>query len=247
MSLHFPPALCRSLFEAAFSCFAPPRCRSCRAPLFAHDNPYLCPSCAGAMQWIGGAACGRCGFPAEPSGRRGRGGCVRCRGKKLHLDAAIAVARYRHGARNLVRSFKYGGETELGRPLAGMMAERLRGADFFGELDVIAPVAPHPERTRQRGFDQAKILADRVAEATGLAVRHDLLERRTRTAPQALLRRAERLRNMKGVFAANGDGARGRRILLVDDVMTTGATMADCARACRKAGALEVYGLVFAR
>ncbi|MDR1745642.1 MAG: ComF family protein, partial [Planctomycetota bacterium] len=237
---HSPPALCRSLFEAAFSCFAPPRCRSCRAPLFAYDNPYLCSSCAGKVRWIGGGACGKCGFPAGQPHEDGaflRDGCARCRGKTLHLDAAIAVARYQDGAGNLIRSFKYGGETELGRPLAGMMAERLRGADFFEKIDLIAPVALHPERKRERGFDQAKILADRVAKATGLASRDDVLERRTRTMPQASLHRKERLRNMEGVFAANGDRVCGRRILLVADVLTTGATMADCARACREAGA----------
>ncbi len=241
------PAPVRTLFETAFSCFAPPRCRACGTPLFAHGNPYLCPACAGTMQWIGDRACAKCGFPTESAGARDGEGCIHCLRKSLRLDAAVAVARYRHGARNLVRSFKYGGESELARPLAGMMAARLREADFFGAIDWIAPVALHPERKKERGFDQSGILAHRVAKATGLAARSDLLERRTETVPQVRLRRAERLRNMRDVFVANSDGVRGRRILLVDDVMTTGATMADCARACREAGAEKVYALVFAR
>lgn len=234
------------LIGGAFSCLAPSRCRSCRKPLFDHDNPYLCPACAAAVDWIGDGACRGCGFPAGPYAAH-TDRCLRCRDKKLNLTAAVAVARYRHGARNLVRLFKYGGETELARPLAGLMAERLRGADFFGDMDMIVPVALHPKRRRTRGFDQAKILAGLVAARVGLPCRAGVVKRVRHTTPQAALHRTERLENMKGAFTADENVLKGRRVALVDDVMTTGATMADCARACRAAGATRVYAVLFAR
>lgn len=233
------------IIDGAFSCLAPPRCRSCRAPLLGHDNPYLCPACAAAVEWIGDGACRGCGFPAGPHAAHAEN-CLRCRDKKLNLTAAVAVARYRHGARNLVRSFKYGGETELARPLAALMAERLRAADFFSGVDMVVPVALHPKRRRERGFDQARMLAEPVATLVGLPCRPGVVKRVRHTTPQAALHRAQRLENMKGAFTAD-ESLKGRRVVLVDDVMTTGATMADCARACREAGATRMYALLFAR
>lgn len=237
------PAL--RLADTIFSCLAPPRCRACGAPLFDHDNPYLCAACAGNMRWIGDGACRSCGFPAGPYATLGRD-CRRCRGRRLGLTATAAVARYRGAARNLVMALKYGGDTELALPLAGMMADRLRGMDFCSRVEVAIPVALHEPRQRRRGFDQAELLGGLVARRLGIESRRGL--RRTRaTRPQASLGRVERLRNMTGVFVADPGAVAGKRILLVDDVLTTGATLADCARACREAGATNVYALVFAR
>lgn len=233
------------LFNAVLSHFAPPRCRCCHAPLFSHRNPYLCSDCVGALPWIGPGACPGCGYPAGPHAIHADG-CFRCRGGRLNLTGAASVARYRAGARSLVLAFKFGGETELAAPIAALMGERLRGADFAGKLDLVLPVALHPAKRRQRGFDQAGLLADRVARHVGLPCRSDLMRRAIHTKPQATLQREARLENMTGAFTASGE-VEGKRLLLVDDVMTTGATMAECARACRDAGARRVYALTFAR
>lgn len=215
------------LLDLVFSCLAPPRCRACGLPLFGHRNPHLCPVCAKEVEWLEGD-CGK-GENTED------------------LDGVVAVARYRKGVQNLVRDFKYKGETALAEPLARMMAARVRGTDFFQTLGLAAPVALHPKRRRERGFDQAKMLAAAVARETGLPAKHDLLARTAHTRPQANLHRDERLRNMRNVFTADESAAAGKRILLIDDVMTTGSTLGDCARACRRAGAAGVYALVFAR
>ncbi len=237
----------RSVLHGLFrplSALAPPRCRQCRAALLGHANPFLCPACAAAVSWIGEGACRGCGYPAGPHADLGDD-CPRCRGKNLRLTAAAAVARYRAGARSLVKALKFRGETEIARILAGLMAERLRRADF-GKIDLTLPVSLHPERRRRRGFDQARLICRRLGLEAGLAVREDLLARIRFGPPQATLRREARLANMAGAFRVDGDLS-GQSILLVDDVMTTGATMADCARACREAGARRVYALVFAR
>lgn len=223
---------------------APPRCRGCRAPLFDHGNPFLCRECVDRMSWIGAGACPRCGYPAGPHADHKRG-CRRCRGRHALLDGTAAVARYRGGARSLVKSLKFRGETELAEPMAGLMAERFAAASI-GPVDVIVPVVLHVSRRRERGFDQSLLLGRGLSRRLGVPLGPNLLERRRDTRPQARLRRDERLRNMEGAFRADA-GVSGRRLLLVDDVTTTGATLRECARICREAGAKKVWALVFAR
>lgn len=232
------------VWATLLSSLAPPRCRLCQKPLFNHANPFLCPDCAASLEWIGKGACRGCGFPAGPHASHA-GNCFRCRGKRLNLTAAAAVVRYRGGARSLVLALKFRGETEIARPIARLMAERLKTAEF-GKIDVLLPVSLHPSRRRARGFDQADLLCRFLGASTGLPVERRLLRRTRLTRPQSTLRREDRLENMRGAFQASPATA-GRSVLLVDDVMTTGATMAECSRALREAGASRVYALVFAR
>lgn len=237
-------SLVRSAAGCLLSSLAPPRCRLCHASLFDHLNPFLCPECVATIEWIGPGACRGCGYPAGPHASHDNS-CQRCRGKELRLTAAAAVARYSSGARERVKSLKFRGETEVARPIAGLMAERLRAVEF-PRIDILVPVALHPARKRDRGFDQARLLVDRLAGLTGLPAGAGLLERTRPTTPQATLRREARLRNMEGAFRA-GASVAGKSVLLIDDVMTTGATISECARACRDAGARRVSALVFAR
>jgi ComF family protein len=208
------------------------------------SNAYLCAGCLARVQWIGKAACRGCGFPLGPHGRS-RDNCGRCRGLNLPLASAFAVARYREGARDLVISLKFRWETELAAPMAELMVARLRAAGV-PDLDAVLPVPLHPSRIRERGYNQSAFLADAVAKRLGLPTDHKALFRVRRTAPQALLGRADRQENIKDAFRANADLS-GRRVLIVDDVMTTGATMGECARTCRQAGATRVHALAFAR
>lgn len=238
-------AIGRRVLGIAFDLVTPDRCRLCGGPLFDHANPYLCPECLAGVPWIGPGACRGCGFPAGPGASLG-GNCRRCAHGRLRLDGAAAVARYRGGAKRLVKALKFRGETRLAAPMAGLMAERYRNSHFFGAVDVLLPVSLHGERLLRRGFDQSVLLARTLSGLTALPVREGTLRRTRTTSPQANLRRAERLINLDGVFEA-AEKLDGERVLLIDDVLTTGATVADCARACRQAGAARVYALTFAR
>lgn len=234
-----------SIRGAVFAFLAPHRCRACGSALFGHGNPFLCPACLAEMLWIGGGACRGCGYPAGP-GARHRRRCFRCRDGNLRLTAAASVARYRGGARGLVKSLKFRGETGIVDLLSTLMARRLSETDFARSIDFIVPVRLHESRRRERGFDQALFLARGVGRIARIEVRPDVLRRVRATPPQAALRRRERLTNLENAFAVQEDIS-GAGVLLIDDVMTTGATLAECARVCREAGASRIYGLTFAR
>ncbi len=236
----------RRLGKNAIELLAPPRCRACGAPLWGCGNPFLCAECLDKMEWIGGGACRRCGFPAGKYAAWSGDGCARCKGRKRALKEVAAVVRYGGGAKNLVKSLKFRGERTLAPAMGALMAERAKQAGFADRIDCVAPVSLHANRARFRGFDQAALLAGVVAERLGVPCAA-ALKRVRETRPQALLRRAERLRTMEGVFEADPPAVRERRILLVDDVFTTGATMSAAAAACKKGGAAAVYGVAFAR
>lgn len=233
------------LVDMAFALLAPHRCRACGEALLDHANPYLCAKCLKSLLWIGDGACQGCGYPAGEYAKH-REHCHRCRDGKLRLTGAASVVRYRFGAKDLVKTMKFRGETRLVKPMADLMTARYRQANFHHKVDCVIPVSLHAQRRRERGFDQAGLLALAIGARTGLPVRPGMLKRVRPTPPQALLHRAERLRNLEGAFHCSDDLS-GVKVLLVDDVMTTGATMAECARACREAGSPRVYALTFAR
>ncbi|HZP97834.1 MAG TPA: phosphoribosyltransferase family protein [Candidatus Limnocylindria bacterium] len=174
--------------------------------------------------------------------------CLDCR------DACEPVRRGRlHGASSYggplaraVRRFKYKGERALAAELGALVAARVAADLARGVvLDVVVPAVLHEERARDRGYDQARLLAAVVAERTGLAVRAPL--RRIRVSrPQVDLDRVARAANVRGAFVAEAGSLRGLRVALVDDVATTGATLAAASGALRAAGAREVRWYVVA-
>ncbi|MCC8180754.1 MAG: ComF family protein [Planctomycetes bacterium] len=233
----------RHVFGAVFALTSPARCRLCRRTLFNHSNQILCHDCVAALGWID-RACRRCGYPSGPYAGE-QDGCSHCRSLDLRLTAAAGVVRYRDGARSMVLSLKFRGEIRIATTMAELMAHRFSQAELK-QPDLVAPVPLHPNRLRQRGFDQAALLAEQVAGKIGVECRPRLLHKGRDTAPQSTLNKKERAGNMVEAFSATPE-ADNKSILLIDDVMTSGATMADCARACRQAGAKRVTALVFAR
>lgn len=185
------------------------------------EREWLCDDCrvALAKRWIGAAT--------PPKG----------------FEAAAFAYHYGGPAGGMVRHLKYGGVRALAEPMARAMADALKAIQPVG-ADLIAPVPMHPKRLRQRGFNHAALLAERVGEKAGLPVR-DALIRTRNTRQQARLSDEERLHNMDGAFA-HAMPLEGRRVLLIDDVCTTGATAKACAEALRAGGAAAVILLCFA-
>ena len=147
-----------------------------------------------------------------------------------------------------MQKFKYGGKVSLGKPLGRLMA---RGCEEFlreCDADVIVPVPLHPKRLRWRGFNQSVLLARQVSCAYDTPMDAFVLLRRRETPPQTQLTEEERQKNMRGAFMLNPDKSiEDKRILLIDDVYTSGATVNECSRALRRGGAPEVYVLTLAR
>ncbi len=169
-------------------------------------------------------------------------------GQRCHLGTSVAVWGYSEEVEQVIHLFKYGGYSCLARPLGLAMAGVLVSAGLACKADVLAPIPLHPARRRERGYNQSELLARQIGKVTGLPVAARLLHRTRYTKPQAQLGAAERAKNVAGAFAASSPAlAQNRSIVLVDDVLTTGATANECARVLKEAGAAQVFLATAAR
>ena len=186
--------------------------------------------------------------PALPACADGPGPlCGACRRRVPGFDYARAAARYDGVVREALHAFKFRGQRALAVPLGALLVEATRAGLPRGAT-LLVPVPLHPRRERERGFNQAALLARRVGRAWGCAVREDVLVRTVATRSQTELDAAARRANVRDAFRARRPAlVEGRHVVLVDDVLTTGATLSECARCLRAAGAASVGALTVAR
>lgn len=156
------------------------------------------------------------------------------------LDTVFATGKHRHILRNAVRAFKYEGATELAKPLAGRLADALRRLNC--QIDVIVPVPLFADRESERGYNQAALLGQHLSASVEVLYSADVLKRVRETSQQALLTQEERQSNVRGAFEAS-EAVKGLAVLLVDDVVTTGSTLRECAIALKEKEAGAVYGI----
>ena len=222
----------------------PPRCLACAEEVAAQGT--LCAACFAGLSPITPPFCDRCGVPFVHA--EGDPLCPRCAARPPAFATARAALRYDAGAKRLILPFKHADRTELAWPLARQMARA--GAELLARADLIAPVPAHWRRLLGRRYDQAALLARALGRIAGRPVVPDLLRRPRRTPPPADKGAAERAVTVQGAFALSRQGRAmiaGRRVLLVDDVVTSGATAEACALALLEAGAAAVEVLAAAR
>lgn len=174
--------------------------------------------------------------------------CPNCRGDARHLSFAVSVMRSEGLVRDLIHRFKYGGEFHLRRPLGDWLTEALADPRFAAvENPRLAPVPLHPARRRERRFNQSEALMEWVARRTGLPSSRPLARRR-HTVTQTHFDRRQRMRNLRAAFALRHNArVKDQSFLLVDDVLTTGSTLDECARVLLAGGARSVYAITVAR
>lgn len=231
----------------------PPRCAICgrflwKRPLVRETcSPFFCPNCLAEFRPLVSPLCPICGqpFPSEATEDHL---CEDCLRRRPFYEAAWAPYRYEGSMLTGIHRLKYGAKSFVADALGPLLAQfagiRLSGLNHLLSM----PVPLHPKRLQERGFNQSLLLAGHVSRTLHLDLDFLSLRRIRYTPPQASLAKRDRKQNVRGAFELRDPGAvKGRSILLVDDVVTTGSTLNECARILRKAGAKEVFGLSLAR
>jgi competence protein ComFC len=210
-------------------------------------SEYLCQDCHSRAPRITPPFCAKCSEPF-PGAITQDFRCANCEHRTLHFNAAVAAYRSRGLVRRLVHEFKYGGQRYLRHPLAAWLYETINDPRLLGrEFDLIAPVPLHPARERERGFNQAALLAELLARRIAVPLRF-VLERVRYTTTQTAYDRAERMENLHDAFRLRKKAdVRLLRVLLIDDVLTTGSTLSECARILKRGGATSVHAATAAR
>lgn len=239
-------AFAAQLFHEVLDILLPPICHICHSFIPNAGTLHICSTCRDRLPLVTSPLCPSCGIPYAGAGNDHR--CSTCLIHPPHFDTARSRFLYEGAIRDLIHSFKYNHRTHLRHPLALLALEGI--CDFLPDATphLIVPVPLHRSRLRQRGFNQAVLLGRTISHKLSLPMLPDILVRSRSTEPQIELSAAERRLNVKGAFTVNRpDYVAGRRILLLDDVMTTGSTMDECAKVLKKAGAATVFAATIAR
>jgi ComF family protein len=223
----------------------PPRCLACAA--FTDAPNGLCAACWRETHFIAGSSCEKCGVPLIGEAREGDV-CENCQRHPPAWDRGRAALVYQDAARRMVLGLKHADRLDMAKPLGRWMVNA--GREVIAASDLIAPVPLHRLRLLKRRYNQSAELARAVARLSDRPHIPDLLIRPRATIAQKAMNREERARNQSGAIAVNArhvSRIEGRSILVIDDVLTTGATLGACTEALRDAGAAKVHVLALCR
>ena len=235
----------RTLLNTLLELFYPSNCVGCGQPQ--DSGILLCQLCKATAPRIQPPFCRCCSRPFEGA-IDGEFSCPNCEDRALAFDCVVSIYQAKGVLRDLIHRFKYGGHFHLRRVLTEILLEAMQDSRLQATpVDCLVPVPLHPARLRERGFNQADALAEALSKRARVPVRH-CIERRLYTNTQTRFDRMERMRNLRNAFALrkNSD-VRGKHLVLLDDVLTTGSTLHECALVLRAAGAESVRAVTVAR
>jgi len=234
-------------FNAAIGFFYPEICQYCRQERATPDEGFICAECRSNLKWIEAPFCDRCGLPF--SGEISTVFvCSNCNDLTLHFRKARSAVLFEEIMMEVMHRYKYNQALWFERFLANCLVERAVPELRKEPWDLIVPVPLHPRKEKEREFNQAERLARRLSRASGIPMSKRILRRVEPTRTQTRLSRKERLENVRKAFALfPGTHLNGQRIVLIDDVFTTGATSSSCAKVLRDAGAADVCVWTVAR
>jgi competence protein ComFC len=240
-------ALVTGAVETALGLLYPEVCALCHEEPASAKEGFVGEQCRWQVQFVRPPFCQRCGMPYNGDLTTSFE-CTNCRDMELHFSSARGAVVSKTVVREAIHHFKYSKALWFENFLADLLIREAAPVLRGQKNSFIVPVPLHPLKKREREFNQAEVLGARLSKATRIPMNARLLQRVKATATQTLLKRDERATNMRGAFAVR-DGVKlnGERVILVDDVFTTGATTNDCARALRAAGAGDVCVWTVAR
>ncbi len=224
--------------QALLDILFPPSCVSCKT-----TEGWLCQSCLNNISFISPPICERCGTPIATS----TSFCRQCNNNPLqHIDGIRAASRFKNNPiRPAIHFLKYSNHKAVASILGKILTDTYRRYDLTA--DVIVPVTLHPSRFRERGYNQSELLATQAGNLLDLFVNTTTLQRARKTKSQMELGADERHKNVANAFACCNQELSGQKVLLIDDVCTTGSTLDACANALKQSGAISVWGLTLAR
>jgi len=232
----------RALLDLLF----PPLCHACRSFIPQAGELLICPGCLDKVSFVLSPLCTVCGAPFATE----RGADHTCGACLAHPSAysCRSAAMLAGPVQELIHRFKYGGRVHLAQPLGVLTAAALMDFGREAAPELIVPVPLHRKRLRQRGYNQSQLLGKVLEKQWGAPLEIGNLRRIRWTEPQTGLDAGDRVSNVRGAFAVKDAGRlQGKRVLLVDDVLTTGSTMRECAEALREAGVAAVCAVTVAR
>lgn len=225
----------------------PSRCVICGAILGSGEKIRICPECLLQISFIESPICPRCGLPfVNYEGADHL--CGECASLKQYFSVARSVGKFEAPLLDAIHQFKYKGKIAVGETIGKVMAEFEYDSFSPKGYSLIMPVPLHQKKLKERGFNQSVILAKEVAVRHSMQLDFKTLKRTIHTEPQTGLGRKQRGKNVKGAFeVTDGERIKGEKVVLIDDVYTTGSTVRECARVLVKNGATEVAVLTLAR
>jgi len=241
------PAAATSWTEAALGFIYPAVCQLCNDARATAAEGYVCAACFQRVRFVKPPFCERCGLPFQGDITT-KFECTNCRDMELHFTSARSAVVAKDVALEVIHRYKYSRALWFEPFLAGILITAAATEVTRNKWDAIVPVPLHPTKEREREFNQARRIAARLSEATRIPLNAGWLRRIEPTRTQTLLTRAERAANVRKAFAPPPDlRLSGEKIVLIDDVFTTGATTSACARVLKAAGAGDVCVWTVAR